>query len=73
MVSKAVTGEVSRVLEMKRELVFSMVNDTDDYDADIVILWNALAQAQQQLEMMDKYSKGLLAKAKLEELRNGTE
>ena len=55
-------AEVSRVLEKYREVVFSMVHDAGQQDLDVVELWWALAKAQEEIEVLVKYSDGLRAR-----------
>ena len=58
-------NEAKRVLEQRREIVFSSMFDCGDFDSALVRLWVALADMITQVESGDTYSQGLLARIRL--------
>jgi len=50
------------VLEEYRHVVASMVGDQDKFDAPMVRLWTALAEAEAELVSIRKWANGLVGK-----------
>lgn len=65
MTNKYELDEAKRTLESNRELVSSMIHDTNDLDAPLVRIWIALAAMISEVESGEVYTKRLQARIRM--------